>query len=192
MTELDEAHFNIIPWCAELLHDPNFIITTTRSRRPKASTEDILIFKTLNTNETIKHCLSLYKQPPIGAGVSWIEEVRVLVTLGSEMNGGPEMLHGGIAATIMDEVMSNLMTLNNETHQDNEHPSSTSAVTARLDVSYFRPIKTPGTYVVVVRCKGKEGKKFDLQAEIRNGKGVVLARADSVWVRVPRILGGKL
>jgi acyl-coenzyme A thioesterase PaaI-like protein len=192
MTEPDEAYFNTIPWCAELLNDPKYSVTATRSRRPKSDTEDILIFKTLNSNETVRYCLTLYKKP--SPGDSWIEEVRVLVSLGSEMNGGPDMLHGGIAATIMDETLSNLMTLNNETHQEEEHPSSTSMVTARLDVSYFRPIKTPGTYLVIARCKEKVkgGRKLTLQAEIRNGEGVVLSRADSVWVRVPRIYGGKL
>lgn len=102
------------------------------------------------------------------------------------------MLHGGIAATIMDEVLSILMTVNNETHHEEEHPSSTSAVTVRLDVRYFRSIRTPGTYLVNARCREKEGKKFVLEAEIKDGEGVVLARADSVWVQVPRIYGGKL
>lgn len=102
------------------------------------------------------------------------------------------MLHGGIAATLMDEVLSGLMTLNNESHQAEEHPSNTSAVTARLDVRYFRSITTPGTYLVVARCKEKVGKKFFLEAEIRDGEGAALAKADSVWVRVPRISGSKL
>lgn len=102
------------------------------------------------------------------------------------------MLHGGIAATIMDEVLSILMTINNETHHEKEHPSKTSAVTVRLDVRYLRPIKTPETYLVVARCKERDGKKFILEADIRDGTGDVLARVDSVWVRAPRIYAGKL
>ncbi|RDW67073.1 hypothetical protein BP5796_09822 [Coleophoma crateriformis] len=190
MADPEEAHFNSIPWCSKLVNDSNFIITGTRSRQPKSGTEDILIFKTLNSNETIKSFLSLYKRPP--PGEFWIEEVRVLVTLGTEMNGGPYMLHGGIAATLMDEVLSVLMTINNETHHAEEHPSSTSAVTARLDVRYLRPVSTPGTYLVVARCRERVGKKFILEVEIRDGDGAVLVKADSVWIRVPRIYGNKL
>lgn len=190
MPEPEETHFNSIPWCSKILNDSEFIITATRSRQPKLSTEDILIFKTLNSNETVKSWISLYKRPALGD--TWIGEVRVLVTLGTEMNGGPNMLHGGIAATLMDEVLSILMTVNNETHHAEEHPSSTSAVTARLDVRYLRPINTPGTFLIAAKCREKDKKKFNLEANIRNGEGNVLARADSVWVRVPRIYAGKL
>src|SRR5438477_8666761 len=110
MTYPDQDHFHSIPWCAKLLNEPEFIITPTFSRQYKESTEDALFAKTLKTDDTIGACLSLYKRP--ASGVSRINEVRTLLSLGYGVNGNSHLCHGGIVATIIDEVMGILLTVN--------------------------------------------------------------------------------
>ncbi|RDL36029.1 Thioesterase superfamily protein [Venustampulla echinocandica] len=179
MEEPDLAHFQSIPWCSALLQDPTFVITPTDSRQPKASTEDSLTAETLKTHNAIRACISFYKCPT--PGESWIPEVRTLVTLGSGMNGFPDVLHGGIIATLMDDVMG-ILTITNERHDGD--PLSNGAVTAQLNVSYLKKVPTPATVLVVARCREVTAKKYLMDAEIRDSEGVVLAKADSLWVRI--------
>jgi uncharacterized protein (TIGR00369 family) len=181
MQEPDHAHFQSIPWCAQLLQDPEFVITPTFSRQPKDSTEDSLFAETFRTNSTIKACLSLYKASP--QGTTWISEVRTLMTLGTGMNGGAHLLHGGVIATLMDDVIGILLTVNED--QD-ALPLSSKTVTAGLNVSYLKPVKTPGTVVVVARCREVKGRKYYTEAEVRDGEGAVLAKADSLWIGTKR------
>jgi acyl-coenzyme A thioesterase PaaI-like protein len=174
--EPDHDHFQSIPWCSQILNDPDFVITPTFSRQPKQNTEDSLIAETLQSNNTISACLSVYRRPP--PGTPWISEVRSLMTLGTGMNGGPHMLHGGLIATLLDDTIGTLLTINKD--QDG-NPLTAYTVTVCLNIRYLRPVKTPQTVLVVAKCKEIRGTKFYMDAEIRDGRGNVLASADSIW-----------
>ncbi|TVY84826.1 Verlamelin biosynthesis protein B [Lachnellula suecica] len=185
MEEPDYLHFQSIPWCSPLLKDPAFVVTPTFSRQPKVSTEDSLIAETFQTSKTIPFCLSLYRAP--ASGTTWISEVVTLMSLGTGLNGGPALLHGGVIATLMDDVIGTLLTVNKDA---NAMPISSTTVTASLNVSYLRSVPTPGTVLVVARCREVNGRKYQMEAEVRDGKGTVLAKADSLWIG-PRS-GGRL
>ena len=85
------------------------------------------------------------------------------------------MLHGGIIATLMDDVIGTLMTVN-------QNPS---AVTAYMNVRYLMPVVTPQTVLVVAKSRGSigEARKVFVDAEVRDSVGVVLAKAEALWVR---------
>lgn len=175
--EPDLLHFQSIPWCASLIADPFFTTTPTFARQFKESTEDSLIAETLRTTNTISHCLSIYRVPL--KGKTWIEEVRTFVTLGNGMNGGPNLLHGGMIATLLDEAMGLLLTVNKDDHGG---PLSAATVTAKLDIRYLKTIWTPGTVMAVAQCTRREGRKFWQEAWIADCDGTVLARADALWI----------
>ena len=182
MEEPDLAHFTSIPWCSTLLSNPTYKITPTDSRQPKPSTEDSLIAISLSSPSTISHCLSLYKLPepsPSPNEVPFITEVITLLTLGDGMNGGPNMLHGGLIATLLDDMMGNLFTVNKD---QGGIPLTQKTVTANLTVEYLKRIMTPATVAIVARCGRREGRKFWLEAEVRDGRGVAMARGKAVWV----------
>jgi acyl-coenzyme A thioesterase PaaI-like protein len=179
MDEPDLKHFQSISWCSELLKDPAVVITPTLSRQPKDDKEDSLTAITLQTDETISKCLTFYKRPP--PGESFITEVCSLMTLGAAMNGGPHMLHGGIIATLMDDVMGTLLTINKDS---NAMPLSIRTVTGTLNIRFMQRVKTPGTVLVVAKCRDVKGRKYFMEAEVRSGTGEVFARADSLWIRV--------
>lgn len=91
------------------------------------------------------------------------------------------MLHGGIVATLMDDVMGTVLTVNKDL---GGLPLTQSTVTANLSVKYLRGVQTPGTVAVVARCGRREGRKFWLEAEVRDGDSVVLARGEALWIKV--------
>jgi acyl-coenzyme A thioesterase PaaI-like protein len=182
MTEPDIAHFKSIPWCSEIIDDPAFVVTATLSRQSKRLPADTLTASTLKTDDAIKACLTVYKQ--VSPGATWIEEVRSFMTLGEGMNGAPFMLHGGIAATLMDDCVGTLMSVNKDEEND---PLSSSTVTAYLNVQYLQPIATPQTVMVTAKFRERKGRKFYLYSEIRDEEGNVLAKSDSLWLRVQKL-----
>lgn len=95
------------------------------------------------------------------------------------MNGGPNALHGGIIATLMDDVIGTLLTINKD-----EETINSGTVTGTLSVKYLRKVMTPQTVVVVAKCKEVRDRKIFMEAEVRDSEGNVLAKADSMWIKV--------
>jgi acyl-CoA thioesterase FadM len=107
------------------------------------------------------------------------------MTLGTGMNGAPFMLHGGIVATLMDDCVGTLMTVNEAATEDQESvPLSSMAVTAYMNIQYKSPISTPQTVLVMAKSREVKGRKFYLDSEIRDEYGHVLATAESLWISV--------
>ncbi len=181
MADRDQVFFQSIPWCAKILDEPNTIMAPIWSRQYKQSTEDALFAETLNTDHTIQACLSFYKRPP--AGVTHVTEVHALVSLGYGVNGYPRICHGGIVATIMDEVMGVLVTVNKKENLENA-TLRTGTVTAYLNVTYLKPVATPQTVHVTAKSQGVKAPKHYIEASVKDGNGTVLAKAEALWVAV--------
>jgi acyl-coenzyme A thioesterase PaaI-like protein len=172
------AHFAAIPWCAEFMADPAFYITPTRSREPKASTEDSLFAETLRSVETITAALTLSKYPTSEVPRR-IEEVATFFSLGKGMNGYPHVCHGGMVATMLDETMALLLSSN----KDLENAAiRTETVTVYLNVQYLKPVATPQTVVVTAMLREIKGRKHYIDGTIMNKSGEALAKAETLWM----------
>jgi acyl-coenzyme A thioesterase PaaI-like protein len=182
--EPDLVHFQSIPWCATLLSDPALKPTPTFSREPKPSTEDSLVAETLKTSTTISHCVSVLKQPT--QPLAFIDELHLFVTVGSGMNGGANLLHGGIITTLMDDAMGTLLTVNNAMGTIHGREIQHGTVTANLEVRFLKPVPTPGTFVVSVWCEERTERKFWFRARLRGERGVDMATAKALWIRIDR------
>jgi thioesterase superfamily protein 4 len=114
MGETALARLSTIPWCHTLLSSPQWTLTNTASRVPKASTEDSFFAETLHTDRTIRACLTIRPtEESDGAdGAMIFPEVKTIVELGDGLNGFPTIAHGGFVATMLDEVMGVLITSN--------------------------------------------------------------------------------
>ncbi|KAI9879709.1 MAG: hypothetical protein M1830_007494 [Pleopsidium flavum] len=169
-------HFTSIPWCAQLIADADFVPIELPSRNPKASTEDSLFAQTLQTNDTIRACLSLYKRPPSTTTKSdaGVQEVRMLLSLGSGVNGHPHIAHGGLVTTILDEVMGLMVSFYQRK----------SAFTAFLNVEFKKPVPTPGIVVSKARLTRAEGRKLWVRGAMEDERGNVYATAESLFVEV--------
>jgi acyl-coenzyme A thioesterase PaaI-like protein len=176
-SNLDEAYLKSIPWCAKLLADPDVVITPTDSRDYKASTEDALIAETLKTNDTIRAWLSFYRRE--ARGEERIEELNTLLSLGYGVNGYPHVAHGGVTATIIDEVMGVLIMTNKKLGLVSR---GGDIFTAYLNVKYLKPVATPQTLLVTAKFKEIKGRKHYLEATVRDGDGIVLATGEALWI----------
>lgn len=183
--EDDIKHFKSIPWCLTHLQPPDteLIITSAYSRSRKSNNEDALFSGTINSPSTLSHFILFYPRP--SEPQSALPEIKGLITLGSDLDGHPGICHGGIVATIFDEVLgyaAPASRLSGE-GQDAGKPVP-SYVTAYLNTTYLRPVRTPGTILVVARTTKVEGRKIWVEASMEDGRGDKLARAEALFVEV--------
>lgn len=175
------ALFNSAPWCADLIADPTFQPFDAPSRQLKPSLEDNFTAKTLATDDTIPGWQAFYRNPERG-GAHGAEnlslgEVCVLLAIRSGTDGHPHIAHGGLVATVMDEVM----TLVARFHKT----PGTSGYTAFLRVDYKSPVATP----CIVLARGvlenrSSGKKMWLRGSLEDGRGRILATAETLVLEV--------
>jgi len=111
MMDPSVARLNAIPWVASLIHDPKWTRVQTISRTLKSSGEDSFYAETLATDRTLRSCLT-YLPTAEADGKLAFKEVLWIVELGDALNGYPGTLHGGMAATLLDEVCGVLLQLN--------------------------------------------------------------------------------
>jgi len=93
--------------------------------------------------------------------------------LGTEYQGGGGFIHGGIIATVLDEVMSKVSRL-----------SDVRTVTAELNVEYLKPVPVGEEVHVEGFEIRREGRQLYHQGEIRDAAGVLLARGRGRFVVV--------
>ncbi|GKT45584.1 acyl-coenzyme A thioesterase THEM4 [Colletotrichum spaethianum] len=205
----DVQHFLGIQWCAALLSEPGTVRETAASRFPKPSTEDQLFSTTLHTEETIAAFLTFYKRPSSsspsptttpsasssssssstpavatddgGGGGHLVRELKSLLTLRAGVNGYPNVSHGGIVATVLDETIGMVFLVNKT---EGLMPEEESYMTAYLNVTYVRPVQTPQTVLCVVEVVRVQGRKWWIRGRIEDREGRVLAKAESLFVRL--------
>jgi acyl-coenzyme A thioesterase PaaI-like protein len=195
--DTDISHFQSIPWVSALLRDPAFSNRAIPSRTVKETTEDAFYARTLNSPETIKACLMQYRIPESSSSStsgssttsspSNVTELRTFFTLGSDMNGYPGTLHGGMVATLVDECTGLLLMARGDVADDTTRSDNnlySVPVTAYLNTKFRRPVPTPGTIVVYTKLvEASESKRWKIQADIVDHKGCVLATGESLFVR---------
>lgn len=81
--------------------------------------------------------------------------------------------------------MSLLLDEGTGTAADRARPDGTSTMTAFLNVTYKRPVPTPGVVVVKSWVDKVEGRKLWTKGEIVGSEGTVLALAEALFIIVP-------
>jgi len=97
------------------------------------------------------------------------------LTLSSDYEGYPGVVHGGIVASILDET-------GGRAHMDDPNHFM---VTAQLNVRYRKPVPTEAHLVVIGMAGERRGRVSQAHSEIRNLDGEVLAEAELVLVDIP-------
>ncbi len=99
--------------------------------------------------------------------------IRGAFRIGAEYEGGSGFVHGGIIATLLDEVMAKVSRF----VQDR-------AVTAELTVEYRKPVPVEQDLVVEGWEVSRKGRSLYREGEIRDASGVLLARGRGHFITV--------
>ena len=109
------------------------------------------------------------------------KRIHLMLRVGAEYEGGPGFVHGGIIATLLDEVMGKVGRFRN-----------IRTVTAKLEVQYLRPVPVDEDLVAEGWEEEKNGRNLYYAGEIRDASGAVLARGKGRFVEIdPSIYYGK-
>jgi uncharacterized protein (TIGR00369 family) len=100
------------------------------------------------------------------------KHIRGTFALGAEYEGGVGYIHGGIIATVLDEVMGKVSRFRN-----------VRAVTAELNIEYLRPVPVDRMLRVEGFETGMVGRNISIQGEIWDATShQLLARAKGRFV----------
>src|SRR5580658_10133276 len=91
--------------------------------------------------------------------------IRGVFSLGAEYEGGPGFIHGGIIATVLDEVMGKVARFRD-----------VRAVTAELSIEYLKPVHADVDLDVQGYEVEAKGRNLFIEGEIRDGAGQLRAR----------------
>ena len=100
-----------------------------------------------------------------------LQRIRGRFRIGAQYQGATGYLHGGMIATLLDEVMAKVSRFAKE-----------HAVTADLKVEYRKPVPVGDELIVEGWETGRNGRMRLREGEIRTDLGVVLARGQAKFV----------
>lgn len=101
------------------------------------------------------------------------DEIRASYTFGREHAGAPGIAHGGLVASLLDDVCGFALFV-----------IRAPAVTRRLEVDYRKPVLLGVEYSVVARIDTFEGRKLWVDAEGRDPAGVLTFSARGLFIVV--------
>jgi len=104
-----------------------------------------------------------------------VPECVMLFSLGGGLNGFKDTLHGGINATLLDTLLGSAVVLRDD---------GASYMTRKLDVTYERPVKTPGVLMGRAWCEKLEGRKMWMKGRLEDEHGRTLTSAEGLWIRL--------
>jgi uncharacterized protein (TIGR00369 family) len=99
--------------------------------------------------------------------------IRGMFRVSADYQGAAGMVHGGIIATLLDEVMAKVSRFTGD-----------HAVTAKLTVEYLRPVPVDEDLVVDGWEVERKGRDRHREGEIRDASGAVLARGKGHFIEV--------
>jgi acyl-coenzyme A thioesterase PaaI-like protein len=128
------------------------------------------------------YCFACGRQNPFGLQLEFTrgdsgEGVQARFNPGPHLQGFAGLLHGGISATVLDDVMNNLVT----------RTRGILAVTGSLEVRYRKPVPITATLICRAQIVKERGGMFYAEAElVAEETGEVLVEAKSLQVAVKR------
>lgn len=124
------------------------------------------------------HCLGCGDGNPSAFGMRFREEpggVAGEVRLDRRHEGAPGFVHGGAVALLIDEAFGITILVR-----------ELSAVTARLEVDYRRPVRIDQRVLIDARLERVDRRKLSLVGHVRAEDGTVLAQGAGLFIVVGR------
>lgn len=190
------SHFRSNPWANSLISSPDYVAVETRSRTAKPTGDDTFFADKLGTADTIPHCLTLRKKDIVPPGPNLPPSTpesaapgKTPKTTSKTPKPKPDMItlfhlespgvvghasvaHGGVVATLLDEIMSTAVELHIPEPGPEMEEIRDRIFTLQLDIRYKRQVLVPGLVVVRAWCSATEGgRKFWMNGELVQEEG---------------------
>ncbi|KAA8915068.1 HotDog domain-containing protein [Sphaerosporella brunnea] len=159
------ADFTTLPWASAILNAPTSYLRTDWARSSNHRNSDSLFSRTFKNSDALRAYTTITSIFPGGE-----KEFLCLVSLGEDLCGHHDILHGGMVLTLLDEVCGAAV--------------EAASFTAYLNATFKKPVRTPGVVLCRSRVVKKERRKVFVNGTVENGMGTVLASAEGLFVRV--------
>ena len=137
--------------------------------------EDLLRFDQRPQN----HCFACGIANPDGLQIEFLldadRSVYGFPVIPARYDGYPGHVHGGIIATLLDEVMSKSV-----------RAKGFTAVTRHIEVDYLRPVPSSTPLRIEGRVTHNEGRKHWTEGKVIDKDGKLLARGKALFLEVTR------
>jgi uncharacterized protein (TIGR00369 family) len=120
------------------------------------------------------HCFACGKENPIGLHLEFIPQdcyVEAAFSPSFFHQGYPNIVHGGIVTTLLDEAMAYVLEFNNY-----------RGITARLNVKFIKSLKPNEEYKVTGYLDKIRGKVIKAHSEIVDKENRIMAKAYGIFV----------
>jgi len=88
--------------------------------------------------------------------------------------GYKNFMHGGIASTMLDEVMARLLI----------DVKNLMVVTAKMEIRFKKPVTIEKPVKISAKYEGREGKFYKASGEIRSEDGTLLVSASGLFAEI--------
>ena len=125
-------------------------------------------------NEEYNNCFACGKDNPIGLHLDFKKEgdlSQAKFVLSKNYEGYPEIIHGGIVTTILDEAMAKVLLLN-----------GIVAYTGKIEVKFRKSLRPEQPYTVFGKISKSKGRVHETSAWIVNSTGEIMASATAVFL----------
>lgn len=99
-------------------------------------------------------------------------EMYLLISVGRDVDGGVRRLHGGVTATLLDQVMGHLIS----------QVYDNTCATADLNVKYKVAVTTPCVLLCRAKVVRKKGRWIESVGWVEDGQGKVFAEGKGAFV----------
>ena len=106
-------------------------------------------------------------------------EVIVDYVIADRFQGYPGIAHGGIVASLVDEVLGRV-------HMGGDNKSPRFMYTAKLTINYRKPVPLNTPVRIIGKRKRSKGRVASSTAEIIGPSNTVLVEAEALLVEVPK------
>lgn len=201
-------HFKTIPWCADIISAQELKEFTPTCRQPHSdapvASRDQLFRKTLNNDDAIPNCIGLYQDPSSPSASDsaqdsltlYIKSATLLFDLGPGVRGYNGSTHGGLIASLIDEAMGSLISINYLTQATLQAKgrrlppgtldlNNTRVLTAGMNVRFQKQVPAPGAVAVTASVARIEGRKMSFDVRVHGEGGVEFASCDGLWLSLP-------
>jgi uncharacterized protein (TIGR00369 family) len=129
---------------------------------------------------TSRMCFVCGRRNPAGLHLTFYDDleagqVKVPLEIPDRYQGYPGIVHGGIVASVLDEVSGRAIAL--------AQPEAPFWVTAKMEVRYHKPTPTETPLVAVGWVERLRNRSARVAGEIRTPDGTVTASVESVVVK---------
>jgi uncharacterized protein (TIGR00369 family) len=94
-------------------------------------------------------------------------------TVGDSYEGPPGLVHGGMIATLLDEVMSKTV-----------RALGIRAVTRKMEVEYLKPVHSQTLVRLVATLVKKDGRKHWTEGRLLDAAGTILAQGTALFIEI--------